>query len=95
MVYLTPEEVLKMKHTSFDTPVRDAFLFMCYTGIRGGDCSNLTWGDLPVIDGVTKIKVRTQKAKTDIYFKIRKSAMEFLPAKRMGDSDKVFPNLKF
>ena len=21
--------------------------------------------------------------------------MEFLPAKRMGDSDKVFPNLKF
>ena len=95
MVFLTPEEVLKMKHTSFDTPVRDAFLFMCYTGIRQGDCRSLTWGDLPVIDGDTKINVRTQKAKTDIFFKIRKSAMEFLPAKRMGDSDKVFPNLKF
>lgn len=67
---------------------------MCHTGLRQGDCCNLTWGDLPVIDGKTKICVMTQKAKTDIYFNLPKVAIKLLP-KRMGDADKVFTNLRF
>ena len=95
MVYLTGEEVQKMKYTPFKyDQIKSAFLFMCHTGIRQGDCCKLTWGDLPVIDGVTKLNVKTQKAKTDIYFKLPKVALDLLP-KRMGDSDKVFPNLDF
>jgi len=95
MVYLTGEEVQKMKYTSFKYEhIKNAFLFMCHTGIRQGDCCKLTWGDLPVIDGVTKLNVKTQKAKTDIYFKLPKVALDLLP-KRMGDADKVFPNLNF
>jgi integrase len=95
MVYLTGEEVQKMKYTPFKyEQIKSAFLFMCHTGIRQGDCCELTWGDLPVIDGVTKLNVKTQKAKTDIYFKLPKVALDLLP-KRMGDSDKVFPNLDF
>jgi len=95
MVYLTGEEVQKMKYTSFKYEhIKSAFLFMCHTGIRQGDCCKLTWGDLPVIDGVTKLNVKTQKAKTDIYFKLPKVALDLLP-KRMGDADKVFPNLNF
>ena len=95
MVYLTGEEVQKMKYTSFKYEhIKNAFLFMCHTGIRQGDCCKLTWGDLPVIDGVTKLNVKTQKAKTDIYFKLPKVILDLLP-KRMGDADKVFPNLNF
>ncbi|MDG1911844.1 MAG: tyrosine-type recombinase/integrase [Flavobacteriaceae bacterium] len=95
MVYLTGEEVQKMKYTPFKYEhIKNAFLFMCHTGIRQGDCCKLTWSDLPVIDGVTKLNVKTQKAKTDIYFKLPKVALDLLP-KRMGDADKVFPNLKF
>jgi len=95
MVYLTGEEVQKMKYTSFKYEhIKNAFLFMCHTGIRQGDCCKLTWGDLPVIDGVTKLNVKTQKAKADIYFKLPKVALDLL-SKRMGDADKVFPNLNF
>jgi integrase len=95
MVYLTGEEVQKMKYTPFKYKhIKNAFLFMCHTGIRQGDCCNLIWGDLPNIDGVTKLNVKTQKAKTDIYFKLPKVALDLLP-KRMGDADKVFPNLNF
>lgn len=95
MVYLTGEEVQKMKYTPFKyEQIKNAFLFMCHTGIRQGDCCKLTWSDLPVIDGVTKMNIKTQKAKTDIYFKLPKVALDLLP-KRMGDADKVFPNLRF
>ena len=95
LVYLTGEEVQKMKYTKFKYEhIKNAFLFMCHTGIRQGDCCQLTWGDLPIIDGETKLNVKTQKAKTDIYFKLPKVALDLLP-KRMGDTDKVFPNLNF
>ena len=96
VVYLEPNEVLAMKktYTKYDV-MKNAFLFMCYTGLRQGDCTNLTWGDLPVnSDGEIKINVRTQKAKTNLFFKIRKGASQFLP-ERKGDADKVFTNLKF
>ena len=40
MIYLTPEEVKKMIYTPFTKyqQLKDAFLFMCHTGIRQGDC---------------------------------------------------------
>ena len=95
MVYLTGNEVQKMKYTPFKyEQIKNAFLFMCHTGIRQGDCCEMIWEDLPIIDGQIKINVKTQKGKTDIYFKLPKVVMEFLP-KRMSDADKVFPNLRF
>lgn len=95
IVYLTPNEVAMMMKTPIRyQQIRDAFLFMCYTGIRQGDCRRLIWADLPEINGAIKMNVRSEKAKTDIYFKIRKGAMQYLP-RRMGENDKVFPNLKF
>lgn len=95
MTYLTGEEIQKMKYTPFKyEQLKNAFLFMCHTGIRQGDCIKLKWGDLPIIDGRVKINVMTQKGKTEIYFNLPKGAIELLP-KRMGDADKVFPNLTF
>ena len=95
MVFLTHDEVLVLRKSLTDFEmIKNAFLFMCYTGIRQGDCRNLKWGDLPIINGETKMNVKTQKAKTDIHFKIRWVTQSLLP-KRMGDSDKVFPNLTF
>ena len=93
--FLTAEEVKKLRssYDGFDL-LKNAFLFMCHTGIRQGDCRNLKWKDLPIIDGEIKMKVRTQKAKTDIYFKIRWIARDLLP-ERKGDDDKVFPDLNF
>lgn len=96
MIYLTPEEVQKMKYTPFPKyqQLKNAFLFMCHTGIRQGDCCKMTWSDIPIIDGVTKMLLKTEKADTDIFFKLPKRCIGFLP-KRRGDSDKVFTNLRF
>lgn len=96
MVYLTPEEVQKMKYTPFlkYQQIKNAFLFMCHTGIRQGDCIKMTWSDLPVIDGITKMLLKTEKADTKIFFKLPKRCLEFLP-ERKGDDDKVFLNLRF
>ncbi|MGB2366248.1 MAG: tyrosine-type recombinase/integrase [Flavobacteriaceae bacterium] len=96
MIYLTPEEVQKMKYTPFTKyqQLKDAFLFMCHTGIRQGDCCKMRWSDLPIIDGVTKMLLKTEKADTEIFFQLPKRCIEFLP-KRRGDDDKVFLNLRF
>ena len=95
IIYLTGDEVRKMKYTKFKYEgIKRAFLFMCYTGLRQCDCCNLTWADLPIINGVTKLNVRGQKAKTDIFFSLPKEVLKILP-NRMADSDKVFSNLRF
>ena len=95
IVYLTGEEVQKMKYTRFKYErIKRAFLFMCYTGLRQGDCCNLTWADLPIINGVTKLNVMNQKLKTYIFFSLPNEVLKILP-NRKGDSDKVFLNLRF
>ena len=95
IVYLTGEEVQKMKYTRFKYErIKRAFLFMCYTGLRQGDCCNLIWADLPIINGDTKLNVMNQKAKTDIFFSLPNEVLKILP-NRNGDSDKVFLNLRF
>jgi len=95
IVYLTGEEVQKMKYTRFRYErIKRAFLFMCYTGLRQGDCCNLTWADLPIINGRTKLIIKKQKVETDIFFSLPKEVLKILP-NRKRDSDKVFSNLRF
>ena len=94
MVYLTPDEVTRMMKTECRLPlVKDAFMFMIFTGIRSQDCKSLIWRNLPIIDSVVNIQVKTQKRKTDIFFPIPPQANNYLP-KKMGDDDLVFPNYK-
>jgi len=94
MVYLTPDEVTRMMKTECRLPlVKDAFMFMIFTGIRSQDCKSLIWRNLPIIDSVVNIQVKTQKRKTDVFFPIPPQANNYLP-KRMGDDDLVFPNYK-
>ena len=69
MVYLTPDEVTRMMKTECRLPlVKDAFMFMIFTGIRSQDCKSLIWRNLPIIDSVVNIQVKTQKRKTDVFF---------------------------
>ena len=87
-------KVTRMMKTECRLPlVKDAFMFMIFTGIRSQDCKSLIWRNLPIIDSVVNIQVKTQKRKTDIFFPIPPQANNYLP-KRMGDDDLVFPNYK-
>lgn len=55
-VYLTLEEVRKMAGTKCkDEVMKRAFLFSCLTGLRLSDVERLTWGDVSVMGGFTRI----------------------------------------
>lgn len=94
MVYLTENEVTTLIKTPCKyQEIKNGFLFMCFTGIRKGDLHNLTWGDLPIINGEMHIKVLTEKSHRDIFHVIAPFTKTFI-GKRMGDDDKVF-NVNF
>ena len=71
-----------------------AFLFGCYTGLRGGDIDRLKWKHLPIVDGIVKLDLITGKKKVRLNFTLPKQALEWLP-KRIGSEDKVFENFKW
>ena len=94
-VYLTKQEIKYLKATDCSIPsVKMAFLFACYTGLRGGDIDRLKWKHLPIVDGIVKLDLITGKKKVRLNFTLPKQALEWLP-ERIGTEDKVFKNFKW
>lgn len=59
--YLTIEELKALTATPIAEHIKKPFLFSCFTGLRFGDVRSLTWENIIVEDGVTKVKIGTQK----------------------------------
>lgn len=94
MVYLTEGEVSTLIKTPCRYPeLKNAFLFLCFTGLRGGELKRLTWGQLPIVDGELHIDIKTEKSHTCLYHVLAPFTRTLI-GKRMGENDKVF-NVKF
>lgn len=90
-VYLDIEEVQHL----IDTPcrhdaVKRAFLFACFCGLRLGDISALTWGNLKADENSTNV-IRMQKTGTLLYFDLSPSALRWLPDRNGAEeNERVF-----
>lgn len=89
-VYLSWEEVVKLKNTDCCNPVlKRAFLFSCLTGLRKSDIIALTWDCIQEMDGMTRIVFKQRKTGGQEYLDIPDQAMEYL-GERGKPKDHVF-----
>lgn len=78
-VYLTLEEVRKMASTKCkDEVMKRAFLFSCLTGLRVSDVERLTWGDVSVMGGFTRITFQQKKTGGQEYLDISDEAVRYM-----------------
>lgn len=95
--YLTLEEVRAMSATECDYPeVKRAFLFSCLTGLRRSDIERLTWGEVTLMQGRTRLVFRQKKTGGMEYLDITPQAAELIGER--GDhrpTDPVFNNLLY
>jgi integrase len=90
--YLTIDELGMLIATPcINEPVKQAYLFACFCGLRLIDIENLTWGDIEQDGTRYKVKIVMQKTQTAIYQPLSDDAIVYLP-ERSGakDTDKVF-----
>lgn len=91
--FLTLDEVRLLSRTACgNEAVRRAFLFSCLTGLRISDVKALTWGNVSLEDGLTRITFRQQKTGGQEYLDIAPEAAALL-GERSGDSDRPFATL--
>ncbi|MBD5325748.1 MAG: site-specific integrase [Bacteroides sp.] len=95
--YLSLDEVKAMAATECDYPeVKRAFLFSCLTGLRRSDIEKLTWEEVTVLNGRTRLVFRQKKTGGLEYLDITPQAAALIgergPAK---PTDNVFGNLLY
>lgn len=94
--YLTVEELQRMIDTPFkNRPIKHAFLFACFTGLRISDISRLRWGDIREGHQGTYITLEMQKTKEVISLKLNKNALRWLPAVSGEKNERVFELPRF
>lgn len=92
-MYLTIDEVRALARTEADYPqVKAAFLFSCLTGLRRGDITRLTWGDVHQQGNFVRIVFRQKKTGGQEYLDIAPEAVELM-GERKADDDLVFSRL--
>lgn len=95
-VYLTIEELGKLKNTSYRREdVTKPFLFSCFSGLRISDVRGLKWKNLIEEDGKSHLELIQKKTGKTLYLPISRQAREFMPECR-GDGDKnifIIPDL--
>ncbi|MCD8265525.1 MAG: site-specific integrase, partial [Prevotellaceae bacterium] len=89
-MYLTREEVRRLAQTPCaNAEVRRAFLFSCLTGLRHSDIAALTWGQVCLQSGFTRLLFRQRKTKGLEYLDIAPQAATLMGA-RGKDTEAVF-----
>jgi integrase len=91
--YLTIEEVKMLIKTECGrADIKQAFLFLCFCGLRYSDMKALTWGKFSTdSEGETQINFTIKKTDTPDHLPISKEALQFLPERRTAaDTDFVF-----
>jgi len=91
--YLTIEEVKQLVNTPCVKPmVRQAFLFMCFSGLRYSDVRYLRWGDIQTDNEGEKV-IRYMQKKTKKYenLQVSSEALKYLPERGgANDDDTIF-----
>jgi integrase len=97
VVFLTPEELEKLEHSTFDLPriqqVKDMFVFCCYTGLGFTEMKRLKKEHIYVgFDGKLWIKVNRGKTKRSYSIPLLPKA-EAIMDTYASDSDFVLPGI--
>lgn len=93
--YLTIEELKRMEDTpTASEGTRQAYLFMCYCGLRISDVKALRWADIDQHSEPWTIAIQQQKTQETLYLPLSSKARQYMPLR--GDaaaSDLVFASL--
>ena len=87
--FLTIDEIKIMESISLKHPVKNAFLFCCYCGLRFSDVSTLKWKDICNINSKKYISITCKKTGTPIHIPLCMNALKYLPEKA-ETSDYIF-----
>lgn len=91
--YLSMEEVRLLANTPCSREsLKRAFLFSCLCGMRYSDVAKLTWGDVRLENGHTRIIFRQKKTGGQEYLDINNQAVQLM-GDRGNDSELVFEGL--
>lgn len=90
--YLTETEVKRLITTPCKHDLlKRGFLFMCFCGLRVGDLSRLTWGDIKETDNGKQIEITQQKTRRKVIIPLSKEALKWLPnSNNTAPTNKVF-----
>lgn len=90
--YLTEEELSMLIKQPWETnvKVRNAFLFSCYTGLRYGDITRITWKNIIKNNGRNYIDVVQMKTSYEELIPLSENAKKYLPEK-IHENQRLFP----
>lgn len=90
--YLTVSEVQKLIETPCPSePVKEAFLFSCFCGLRISDILGLQWKHLSKNGNDWQIEIIQFKTGTPLYLPLNMSARKWLPERNdSADEDRIF-----
>ena len=79
--FLTKEELLAlMEAPTTNETTKRAFLFCCFTGLRYGDVSRMTWRNIKQVDSGLVVSIQAmQKTGKQVTIPLNKSALKWLP----------------
>lgn len=95
--YLSLDEVRALAAAECDYPeIKRAFLFSCLTGLRRSDIEKLTWGEVTVFNGRTRLVFQQKKTGGQEYLDITPQAAELLGDRGNAKAtDHVFGNILY
>ena len=93
--FLTIEEIRRMIATPFfNEPVRRAYLFSCFCGLRVSDIRKLRWRDISTSGGQWHVSVVMTKTSNPVYIPLSSQAVKWLPEHEgCASEDLVFKGL--
>ena len=93
--FLTIEEIRRMIATPFfNEPVRRAYLFSCFCGLRISDIRKLRWRDISTSGRQWHVSVVMTKTSNPVYIPLSSQAVKWLPErKECKPEDLVFKGL--
>lgn len=79
--FLTKEELLAlMEAPTVNETTKRAFMFCCFTGLRYGDVSTMTWRNIKQVDSGWVVSIQAmQKTGKQVMIPLNRSALKWLP----------------
>jgi len=95
---LTIDEIKAIKETSFfNTEIKNAFLFACFTGLRVSDLRGLQWKNISLLSGkegntqaVYLVEIQQKKTKKRVVIPFTQATFDLIGKVRGLDDDNIF-----
>lgn len=90
---LTIEELKRLIDTDTKSArTKQAFLFMCFCGLRVSDAKKLRWSEINIDGEQYTMRIRQKKTEKPLVVPLSENAIKYLP-ENIGEDELVFPDL--